>query len=99
MGLLLEFPCGRLGTNSFWHPLGFLLIFAIPGDSFFGIPPCFPLLGFTLIFLFARNSVFSRRGFTVILLSWGTPSIEVFTWYDFMTYSIVLLMSIYERVF
>ena len=37
------------------------------------IPPCFPLLGFTLLVSFAKNSVFPRRGFTVLLLSWGTP--------------------------
>ena len=57
LGFLLDFPCGRLGTNSFWRPFGSLLLFAIPGDFFSGIPPCFPLLGFTLIVLFARNSV------------------------------------------
>ena len=49
LGSLLEFPRGRLGTNFVWRPFGSLLGFAIPGDSFSGIPPCFPPLGFTLI--------------------------------------------------
>ena len=62
LGFLLEFPRGRLGTNSFWRPFGSILLFAIPRDSFSGIPPCFPLLSFTLIVLFARNSVFPVGG-------------------------------------
>ena len=45
----MEFPRGRLRTNSFWRPFGSLLLFAIPGDSLSGIPLCFPPLGFTLI--------------------------------------------------
>ena len=73
LGFLLEFSRGRLGTNSFCCPFGLLLLFAIRGDSFSGIPPCFPLLGVYLNSLFARNSVFPCRGFTVLLLSWGTP--------------------------
>ena len=43
LGFLLEFSCGRLGTNYFCRPFGSLLLFAIRGDSFLGIPPCFPL--------------------------------------------------------
>ena len=62
----------RLGTNLFWRPFGSLLGFAIPRDSFSGIPTCFPPLGFTLIVSFARNSILPRRGFTVLLLYWGT---------------------------
>ena len=78
LGSFWEFSRRRLGTNSFWCPFRSLLLFAIPGDSFLGIPPCFPPLGFILIVLFARNSVFSRRGFTVLLLSWGTPYITCY---------------------
>ena len=75
LGFLLEFSCGRLGTNSFCRPFGSLFLFAIRGDSFSGIPPCFPPLGVYLNSSFARNSVFPRREFNVILLSWGNPSI------------------------
>ena len=74
LGFLLEFTRGRLGTNSFCCPFGSLLLFAIRGDSFSEIPPCFPPLGVSLNSLFARNSVFPCRGFTVLLLSWGNPS-------------------------
>ena len=35
--------------------------FAIPGDSFLGIPPCFPRLGFTLIFR-SQGTTFSPVG-------------------------------------
>ena len=87
LGSLLEFPRGRLGTNSVWRPFGSLLLFAIPGDSFSGIPPCFPPLGFTLIVLFARNYAFPHRGFTVLLLSWGTP------------FLLVIHFSIFRNVF
>ena len=71
--LFVIFIHRRLGTNSVWRPFVSLLLFAIPGDSFSGIPPWFPQLGFTLIVLLDRNYVFPRRGFTVLLLSWGTP--------------------------
>ena len=70
---LLEFSRGRLGTNSFCCPFGSLSLFVICGDSFSGIPPFFPPLGVYLNSLFARNSVLPRRGFTMLLLSWGTP--------------------------
>ena len=39
-----------------------------------GIPPCFTPLGFNLIISFSRNSLFPNSGFTVLLLSWRTPS-------------------------
>ena len=58
IGSSLEFFCRRLGNNSVWRPLGSPLVFAIPGDSFLGIPPCFPALGFTLI-LCSRGTAFS----------------------------------------
>ena len=77
LGFLLEFSCGRLRTNSFCCLFGSLLLFAIRGDSFSGIPPCFPPFGVYLNSLFPRNSVFHRRGFTVLLLSWGTPCIPL----------------------
>ena len=76
LGFLLEFSRGCLGTNYFCCPFGSLLLFAIRGDSFSGIPPCFPPLGVYLNSSFARNSVFPHRGFTVLLLSWGTPYIQ-----------------------
>ena len=72
-GILIGISRGRLGTNSFCSLFGSLLLFAIRGDSFSGVPPCFPPLGVYLNSSFARNSVFPRRGFTVLLLSWGTP--------------------------
>ena len=49
LGFLLEISRGRLRTNSFCCLFGSLLLFAIRGDSFSRIPPCFPPLGFTLI--------------------------------------------------
>ena len=49
LGSLLEFSRGHLGTNSFWRQLESPLGFVIPGDSFSGIPPGFPLLEFTMI--------------------------------------------------
>ena len=61
LGSSLEFSCGRLGTNSVWRPFGSPLGFAIPGDSFSGIPPCFPPLGFTLI-VRSQGTTFSPVG-------------------------------------
>ena len=58
LGSLLEFSCGHLGTNSVWRPLGSPLEFVIPRDSFSGIPPCFPPLGFNLI-VRSRGTTFS----------------------------------------
>ena len=49
LGSLLELSCWHLGINSVWRQLGSPLVFAIPGDSFSRIPPCFPPLGFTLV--------------------------------------------------
>ena len=46
-GYLLEFFCLHLIINSVWRQLRCPLVFLTPGDSFLGIPPCFPLLGFT----------------------------------------------------
>ena len=57
----LEFSRRRLGTNSVWRSFGSPLVFAIPGDSFSGIPPCFPPLGFTLI-VRSRVTTFSPVG-------------------------------------
>ena len=61
LGYSLEFSRGHLGTNSVWRPLGLSLGFAIPRDSFSGIPPYFPLLGFTLI-IRSRGTTFSPVG-------------------------------------
>ena len=36
--------------------------FAIPGDSFSGLPPCFPLLGFTLL-ISSWGTIFPLLGF------------------------------------
>ena len=49
VGSSLEFFGGHLGTNSVWRQIGSPLGFAIPRDSFSGIPPFFPPLGFTLL--------------------------------------------------
>ena len=49
LGSSLEFSRWHLGINSVWRQLILPLGFAIPGDSFSGIPPFFPQLGFTLI--------------------------------------------------
>ena len=87
LGSLLEFPCGRLGTNFVWRSFGSLLGFAIPGDSFSRIPPCFPPLGFTLIVSFARNSISSRMGINVFLLSWGTAYIYILPYLPYLYYS------------
>ena len=57
----MEFSRGHLVTNFVWRPLGSPLGFAIPGDSFSGIPPCFPPLGFTLIVL-SWGTIFSPVG-------------------------------------
>ena len=58
---LLEFSRRCLGTNSIWRPFGSPLGFAIPGDSFPGIPPCFPPLWFILIFR-SRGTTFTPVG-------------------------------------
>ena len=71
----LEISRGHLGTNSVLRPLGSPLGFGIPGDSFSGIPPCFPLVGVYPDCLFAGNYIFPRWGFPILLLSWGTLSI------------------------
>ena len=49
IGSSLEFSCGNLGINSVWRQLKSPLGFAIPRDSFSGITPWFPPLGFTLL--------------------------------------------------
>ena len=49
LGSSLELSRWHLGFNFVWRLLGSPLGFAIPGDSFSGISPCFPLLGFTLL--------------------------------------------------
>ena len=58
LGFLLEFPRGRLGNNSFWQPFGSLLLFAIPGDSFLGIPPCFSPYGVYRYSTLLGNSIY-----------------------------------------
>ena len=61
LGSSLEIFRGRLGTNSVWRPFGSPLGFGIPGDSFSGIPPCFPPLGFNLI-VCSRGTTLSPVG-------------------------------------
>ena len=61
LGPSLEFSRGHLGINSVWCQLGSPLGFAIPVDSFAGIPPCFPPLGFTLL-IRLRGTTFSPVG-------------------------------------
>ena len=51
LGSSLEFSCWHIGINSVWWQLRSPLGFEISGDSFSGILPCFPLLGFTMIIL------------------------------------------------
>ena len=64
-------PTGTSEPDSVWNQLGSLLGFAITGDSFSGISPCFPPLGFTLL-IFLWNYIFPSSGFTILLISWGT---------------------------
>ena len=52
LGSSLELSLWNLGIHSVWSHLGYPLGFAISGDSFLEIPPCFPPLGFTLIIRF-----------------------------------------------
>ena len=59
-------------------PVQIALVIHDPWRFLLGIPPCFSSLGFTLIISFARNSVFPRRGFTVLLLSWRTTYVLVY---------------------
>ena len=61
LGFSLEFPRWHLGINSIWRQLRSPLGFAIPGDSFSGIPPCFPLLGFTLLICSCGTTYFPVR--------------------------------------
>ena len=49
LGLSLELSCWNFGINSVWRQLVSPLGFLIPGDSFLGIPHCFPPFGFNLI--------------------------------------------------
>ena len=74
LGSSLEFSRGHLGTNYVWRQLGSHLGLTIPGDYFSGIPPCFPLLGFTLIVCSWESTFPPRWGFPILLLSWGNPS-------------------------
>ena len=57
----LELYLWHLRINSVWRQLGSPLGFAIPGDSFLGIPPYFPLLGFTLL-IHSCGTTFSPVG-------------------------------------
>ena len=50
-GSLLEFSCGNIATNFVWRQLRSPLGFAIPGDSFLGIPPCSPRWGLLWFFV------------------------------------------------
>ena len=61
LGSLLELFRWHLRINSVWSGLGSPLGFAIPVDSFSGISPCFPLLGFTLL-ICSWGSTFSPVG-------------------------------------
>ena len=63
LGSSLESSRRRLGNNSVWRPFRSPLGFAIPWDSFSGIPPCFPPLGFTLIFRSRGTTFFPVGGF------------------------------------
>ena len=49
LGSSLELSRWHLGINSLWRQLGSPLGFAIPRDSFSGIPLSFPPLGFHLL--------------------------------------------------
>ena len=72
LGSLLEFSCGNLGINSVWHQLGSPMGFSIPGDSFSGIPPCFPPVGVYSDYSFVGDYIFPRWGFIILFFSWGT---------------------------
>ena len=61
LGSLLELSRLHLGINSVWRQFGSPLGFAIPGDSFSGIPPCFPPFGFTLL-ICSCGTTFSPLG-------------------------------------
>ena len=72
LGSSLEFSHGHLGINSVWRQLGLPLVFAIPGYFFslgflLGLPPW----GF-IAYSFMGDYIFSRLGFTILLLYWGT---------------------------
>ena len=75
LGYSLELSRWYLIINSVWNQIGLPLGFAIPGDSFSGISPCFLPLGFTLIICYWGTIFSPCWGFTVILLSWRTASI------------------------
>ena len=72
LGFLLGLSCWYLRINFVWRQLGSPLVFAIPRYSFSGIPPCFPLLGFTLLIRSCGTAFSPVWGFTIIILSWGT---------------------------
>ena len=80
----MEFSCGRLGNNSVWRPFGLLLGFAIPGDSFSGIPPCSPPLGLTLI-VRSQGTKFPPVGGLLFFYSLG----ELHVFFSFENYSII----------
>ena len=61
LDLRWNFPAGTSELIPFGASLDILWEFAIPGDSFSRIPPCFPLLGFTLI-IHLRGTTFSPVG-------------------------------------
>ena len=69
-----NFPAGTLELIPFGVRSDRLLGFAIPGDSFSGIPPCFPPVGVYSDCLFVGNYISPRCGCLILLLSWGTPS-------------------------
>ena len=61
LGSSLEFSRWRLEIHSVWRQIGSPLGSVIPGYSLSGIPPCFPLLGFTLL-IFLCGTTFSPVG-------------------------------------
>ena len=61
LGSSLKFSLRHLGINSVWRQLRSPLRFASPGDSFSGIPLCFPPLGFTLL-IRSQGTTFSPVG-------------------------------------
>ena len=54
-------------------PVQIAFVIHDPWRFLLGDSSLFSPVGVYLNSLFARNSVFPRRGFTVLLLSWGTP--------------------------
>ena len=78
LGSSLELSRWHLVINSVWYQLGLPLGFLIPGDSFSWIPPCFPLLEFTL-FICSWGTTFSPVGGLLFLFFLGELHVEART--------------------